>query len=365
MKILVDSQIFGLQRTGGISRYFVELLSEFRSIAEVDARVLAPFHKNLYLRKSIVQSEGFCIFSGGIREGVRRRANDIASDFFLSRTTCDVFHASYYERHTKPINAGSMVVTVHDMIHELMPSSFPPNDLTSRLKKAAVDAADHIICVSENTRADLCRLFNVDTNRTTVVHHGVRSSSFSGSDLFSFYRPYLLYVGHRGGYKNFTVLLRALSSPRIRNLEIGVIAFGGGGFSRTESELLQRLRIEPNSVVQISGDDATLSSLYRGAIGFVYPSAYEGFGMPLLEAMAAGCPVLTSRNSSIPEVAGECAEYFEASSEEDLACAIERVVSSDSRKRELVELGRTRADLFSWNKAAKKTLDVYMKCNKK
>lgn len=359
MKIVFDSHIFGIQRVGGISRYVVELAEALRNIDSVDARILAPLHVNRLLAASKAPRIGVSLETQKLRPGIRSRLDRAISALSLSAMSSDILHTTYYLRHSKPRSSKALVVTVHDMIHELMPSCFSESDPTVMLKRKAIEAADHVICVSENTRRDLCRLLDIDVARTSVVHHGVRLRNHSSTAPYDATRPYLLYVGQRGGYKNFELLVRAYANTAARRAGLNLIAFGGGIFTARELQLLEAVGLADGSVFQISGDDDQLDALYVGASAFVYPSLYEGFGMPVLEAMALGCPVIAANSSSIPEAGGNAAEYFDPSSRDDLVRAIDTLVSSPSLTQSLREKGYQRAKVYSWEKAAAETLDVY------
>ena len=137
--------------------------------------------------------------------------------------------------------------------------------------------------------------------------------------------------------------------------------FWGGAFTKKEKELFRSLKIPENKIVQISGNDMLLSSLYSSAEAFIFPSLYEGFGLPLLEAMSADCPVICSNASSFPEVAGNAAEYFDPESEESLIDALENLLFDEVRKKSLIKAGLDRVKCFSWEKCATETEAVYTK----
>jgi glycosyltransferase involved in cell wall biosynthesis len=166
-------------------------------------------------------------------------------------------------------------------------------------------------------------------------------------------------VGSRNGHKNFIKLLSSFASSEKLRSDFDLIAFGGGGFNVNETKLIGELGFRTGQVRQMGGDDSMLAMFYRQATAFVYPSFYEGFGLPPLEAMAQGCPVISSNSSSMPEVIGDAGEYFDPNSIEDMAAAIERVAYSKSRRDNLIELGKARLGVFSWNKCATETLRIY------
>lgn len=176
--------------------------------------------------------------------------------------------------------------------------------------------------------------------------------------LFGADIPYVLYVGSREGYKNFSGLLRAFSmSPRLRE-QFQLLCFGGGALCDSELQQIARAGLT-GRVRQIGGSDAVLASCYRHATLFVYPSLYEGFGIPPLEAMSLDCPVACSNTSSIPEVVGDAAACFDPSDPESLLATLEEVLNSGNLRDSLIERGRLRRECFSWRRCAQETLHIY------
>jgi len=361
MKIVFDSQIFGIQRVGGISRYIIELASELATFQNVFPRIIAPLHRNQLLWKSPAPRFDYFLRHSVMPAGLQQRLDRVISESAIQALRPEVLHRSYYLTSQRPKGVKALIVTVHDMIHELFAAAYPPDERTSVLKRKAVHAADHVICISENTRKDLCRLFDVPMEKVSVVYHGVRAFKEKPGEV-PIERPFLLFVGHRWEYKNFSCLLKAVAShPRLRG-EFTIMAFGGRAFDAEERRSMRELGLADGDATQMNGGDDVLLGLYRRAAAFVYPSRYEGFGMPLLEAMAAGCPVVCSNAGSLPEVGGEAAEYFDPEQPDDLARAIEDVIFSHERQECLRRLGYERASEFTWRRTAEKTLEVYRKC---
>ena len=175
----------------------------------------------------------------------------------------------------------------------------------------------------------------------------------------SLHKPYLLYVGSRSGYKNFDMFINAIASSKNLIDEMNIICFGGGVFSKLELVHFEGLGFKKGQINQVSGGDELLGSFYRGAVAFVYPSLYEGFGIPPLEAMVNDCPVICSNTSSVPEVVGDAGKYFDPNSVDDMRESIESVVYSESQRDSLRVLGKNRLRNFSWEKCANETLTVY------
>ena len=350
MRVLYDYQAF-MQRRGGVSRYFAELIDAMSRMEGFETSLPPIFSDNEYLagRKTLLTRGSF---RGKVR--IMTALNQVFAARAL-RGDFDVFHPTYYRPYFLKSLKRPFVVTVHDMIHELFPA-YVRDDGTAANKRLLCRHASRIIAVSDNTRNDLCRLLAVPPEKVTVIHHATSLRYDDSPRLVE--RPYILYVGERSGYKNFAALLEAalLLLPRHG---VDLVCAGGGDFSRAEMETMKMHRIA-DRVRHFEGPTAPqLASLYHFASLFVYPSLYEGFGFPLLEAFSCGCPVAASRSSSIPEVVGPAAELFDPGSIESVAAAIGRVLDSPSRSAELAQAGITRLRSFSWKSSAQKTLDVY------
>ena len=325
--------------------------------------VLAPLHHNRYLKE--LPSErvhGFELNrfppkSTGLIATINR---EIAS-LQARKLQPDILHETYYAASPVKGPFKGRILSVHDMIHEKFASEFSPRDATSRIKRQAISRANHIIAISHSTKKDLCHLFDVPLDKVTVVHHGFeRFGPLEPKNTPKApARPYLLFVGSRGGYKNFKFMLRAVASQAVLINAFDIVAFGGGPFNANEKNLIKTLGFKPGAVRQIGGDDHMLGALYSAAAAFVYPSLYEGFGLPPLEAMAHDCPVVTSDTSSMPEVVGPAGEYFNPTDIEAQAQAISHAVFDDQRRGELILAGRKQLDHFSWARCAAETRDVY------
>jgi glycosyltransferase involved in cell wall biosynthesis len=225
------------------------------------------------------------------------------------------------------------------------------------VRKAAFDRVDHLICISENTRTDLIRLYEVDAAKVSVIP---LASSIVPSTRppLPIEEPFFLYVGSRWGYKNFTGLMEAFRQSNLYKSH-KIVCFGGDGFTDHELQRLKDLGLPLDRFEIIAGDDDLLARYYASALALVYPSLYEGFGIPLLEAMECNCPVLCGNASSLPEVAGDAAGYFDASDPLSIAEAMLKIANSPDGRRQLIQRGRDRVSQFSWDKCAKQTYAVY------
>jgi glycosyltransferase involved in cell wall biosynthesis len=361
MRILFDEQIFSNQRVGGISRYYSELVKALNITGGATARILSPLCTNQYARdlpSSYRLGLPFPAIPGS--EKFVWHVNRLFSSPGTKWFKPDIVHQTYFSRYKLRRQGSRVVVTVHDMMHELHPENFPDSALVSSQKLHAVENADLVICVSENTRKDLLAITGIDRAKTAVVYHGIDHLRPSPSKKpVAGIQPYLLYVGLRHTYKNFDGLIKAFGRCPEINQRFNLVCFGGGPLSPHESDLIAKLNIPRGKIILTQGNDAVLCALYRYAEAFVYPSVYEGFGFPPLEAMSQGCPVVSSNTSSLPEVLGDAAEYFDPHDVDDMAGAIQRVIGQPNRARELKDSGLRRAQKYTWAKCAQRTLQCY------
>lgn len=362
MNVVFDHQIFYLQSFGGISRYYYELAAELSRIDGFIVSVIAPFHINAYLQHadhSFIRGPYFYRqfrAKGRICRGIQKL---LLPHCYTLSGNADIVHETYYSMHS--FGRGQFrILTVYDMIHELFASQFKDSKAVSDAKRAAVSRADHVLCISESTRQDLVRLFDVDRAKTSVVYlgHSLKGGKKKQIPRLNIDQPYLLYVGNRSGYKNFSLLCQAIASSPFLKKEFGLVAFGGGCFCNSERVLLKKLGLL-EQVSQISGDDNLLEAFYRSASLFVYPSQYEGFGIPPLEAMSFDCPVACGNISSIPEVVGDAGIFFDPYSVDSMREAIEHAMNSSELRSELVSRGRRRHLAFSWMKCVNETAAIY------
>lgn len=363
--IAYDHQIFSAQQFGGIARYICEVAARVAQRDGWRSVVIAPLHFNEYLAKSPVRRLGCYVPKRIGRVGMLYRAvNAVGAPMLLRSTGADIVHRTYYTAQPRPVR-GRLVVTVYDMIYELFPHYFPRDDPTSEHKRRSVAAADHVICISHHTAQDLMRLYDVPRSKISVTHLGysslVTDSNPSPEMHRSAQRPYFLYLGVRGGYKNFNRLLAAFGASSRLRCDFDLVAFGGGAFTDDERAQISSLKLRPDAVRHAAGSDNDLARAYAGAHAFIYPSEYEGFGLPLLEAMSNGCAVACSNTSSIPEVVGSAGELFDPTSVDAIRAAMERLADDDMHRALLVAAGRQRYRQFSWDRCADETIEAYKK----
>lgn len=360
MRILYDYEGFIMQRYGGISRYFTELITNLKNLDDVSIYLYMGFHINEYgLLKFRKEFDSYF----GLKIPFIPKTKFIISKLqrqrfvnFRTNSPHDIFHQTYYNKY--PRKPGEkIVVTIHDMIHELYPEYFVSIDNTSENKQYTTLNADGIICISESTKRDLIEKFNAPEHKIKVIYHG-NSLKINVTAPPVHKAPYMFYVGSRKGYKNFDTLFKAYKNCNRLNSQFHLVCFGGGKFSGKEKTEFRKAGFD-KMIFHYSGSDETLANLYKYASLFVYPSKYEGFGIPLLEAMHYGCPIVSGDKSSLPEVAGDAAVYFDTESAEELTDKILYVLNDSDLQNQLREKGIVREKLFGWDICSKQTYDFY------
>ena len=361
MRIAYDQQIFEMQRHGGISRYFIELVRNLGQSAGTESTVVAPVFINEYLLRPGVREHvrgAFFPFRFRGEARVARALNRALLPFYWAGRRFDIVHETYYSQACRG-RGRVRVVTVYDMIHELFPQDFPDSAQVTAGKHAAVRRADHIICISETTRQDAIRLLGIAPERSSVIYLGCSLDAPAASAApEATSAPCILYVGVRSGYKNFLVLLEAFAAAKSLPQTVDLVAFGGRPFSAEERQRIEELGVS-GRVRQLSGSDRLLDAYYRAAIAFVYPSRYEGFGIPPLEAMAVGCPVACSDAGSIREVVGDAGAYFQPDDVDGLRAILERLAEDRAYAAQLRAKGFAQIQKYSWERCAGETLQLY------
>lgn len=305
------------------------------------------------------------------RSGHYSFREQIAVPWLVSRARVDLFHAPHYV--VSPLTPVPYVVTIHDCIHLRFPEYLPnrPAYAYARtMMRTSARRARRVLTVSEASRQDILHYLRVPAAKVEVVHNALderiaepptAEALQEVRDRFQLDSPFILYAGNIKPHKNVDRLIEAYSILRRRGVEHARLLVIGDEVSKYPS--LRRLvhRFQLHRHVRFLGfvPDAVLASLYRLASVFVFPSLYEGFGLPPLEAMAAGAPVITSNVSSLPEVVGDAAVLIDPMDAGALADAMANVLTDASLRAQLVERGRARVQAFSWERSVRRIAAVY------
>lgn len=365
MKVLYDHQIFTLQQYGGISRYFCELIKQFSVLQETDPVVALTYHKNNHISELDAHYKIFNLKKINPNANTRYiyGINTLNSIRNILNNRPDIFHPTYYGNYYQFIVGKiPVILTVHDLTHEKYPEFFRNPNRNYELKREAINKADLIIAISENTKDDIVSFYDVNPQKIKVIYHGntlttttednnVKVESIDLGD-------YLLFVGARSGYKNFDLFLKSIAPLLIADCDLKLICAGGGAFTDEEIKLIDSLKIR-TQVLQMKVTDQELILLYQNGRAFIFPSLYEGFGMPILEAMGCQCPVILSRSSSFPEIAGDAAVYFDPQDSDSIRDTVQMVIYNESKRTELILRGSLRVKQFTWSMTALNTLEAY------
>jgi glycosyltransferase involved in cell wall biosynthesis len=386
MKILYDYQTFEQQKFGGISRYFFEIIKN--NIQNPDFEYYLPliYSSNHYIQS--IQTIKECLkggsdfydnfFNGYEFKGkwslynLRNKffpnnlnKNRQTSIDFIKKMNFDIFHptdiSDYFLEH---IGNKPFVITIHDMIDEIFPEYgfHIYSDYNQQVKKKLIQKARKIIAVSQTTKNDIIKFYDIDDNKIEVIYHSnsIYSPDDNKYDDDKSFKKYFIFVGKRVHYKNFYFFISAISDILLRE-DIKVICVGANAFNNKEINYYKQIGLQ-NNILYVKANDKELSNLYKNALGLIYPSLYEGFGIPVLEAFSNQCPCLLSNTPALLEVAQDAALYFSAKKVSEIRAVVERFLQSDSLRKELIEKGLKRAKDFSWEKTAQQTFDVYKNC---
>ena len=381
MKLVVDGLIFQKDPYGGIARIFREVLPLLCSLDQglsikllIDGPIRGelPSHPQIEIQR--MPAVRHTLRPRGVARKliypfrrVASRAWNVTRQLWIGRGKGAIWHSTFY---TVPeIWDGPQVVTIHDMIPERFLSYYndPLDEIGRRQKRRCQERAAATICDSETTKRELQQIYNLSSDGLYVIHIAynpvfqVLPASDTGFDDIP-NRPFLLYVGSRSYYKNFLGLLDIYSAWENKS-RVQLLAVGPP-WSDEEIHTIKEKGLQERVHLLTNVNDQSLCRLYNRAEAFVFPSLAEGFGIPLLEAMACGCPVVASSIPSTLEVAGDCPFYFELSEPATWLSAFDQALTQghgDPR----VQAGLQRVKLFTWENTARKMLDVYREVSSK
>jgi glycosyltransferase involved in cell wall biosynthesis len=360
MKILYDYKIFYQQKVGGVSNYFYNLGNEFLKLNE-DIKIYSPIHKNLYLKKIKYKKYKNYFISNlpSVGKSFYENINHKFTNNFIKNFQPDIVHETYFSNKNY-YKKFKTVCTVYDMINEIYPKYFPNSKIVSKMKLETIRRSDKIICISNKTKEDLINLFSINENKIDVVY---LASGFSNNNINinskKKYSNFLLFVGSRYGYKNFENFIKAYSRSSILKNNFKLLFFGGEKISKFDHQVLNENKLNLNDILFLDDSNSNLEFLYKNVAALIYPSLYEGFGIPILEAMTFGCPVVSSDGGSLKEVGGDGIEYFDPNQIDDISHKLEKVLFSEEILRNQIEYGIKRCKKFSWKTCAEETLKIY------
>ncbi len=361
MKIAYNSSIFFLQKYGGISRYFCSIIKEFIEDRK-SLRIFSPIFKNNYLLDIPNNyKKGFYIPRYPTPKLLKNIVDKISFKQ-IQNSNFDIIHDTYYSENLLNYRNKKKIITVYDLIHEKFPDLYKNKNFEK--KKKIINCSDKIICISENTKNDLIKHYNIDEKKINVIHLGYNHiqnnlNSIRQENLI-LPKDFIFFVGSRLKYKNFDLLINSFHSSKKLKKDFNIVCFGGGPFTEKEKKLFNELNIL-DKLFHFEGGDDLLSYLYTKSKLFVFPSQYEGFGIPLLEAMSIGCPVLASNTSIFKEICKDGAHYFNNNDANDLCEKLEQLLYSETNLLLKIDLALNISKIYNWKKCANETYKVYGK----
>lgn len=378
MNILYDYQIFDMQVTGGISRYHADLYNGCKNKG-IETILGLKYTSNIYLereqkfKKSYSSEDVFLrglnfknknlLYKAFAKMGVQPK-----SSFHLNAEFCrkcianenyDIFHPTFYDDIYKDVQIHApIVLTIHDMIYESYPQFFSDMSIINR-KKKMVERASAIIAISEFTKNEILHYYDfIDESKIHVVYHGIDLSGIDNVCIKKAKENYILYVGDRWLYKDFYTLLRSMKLLKNNKVDLKLITVGRS-FSGNELTYIDFLGLN-NDVVNLGRvSDEKLNILYSNAMLYISTSMCEGFGLPLLECMKYGTPMLLSDIPVYREIAGDAAIYFKTGDDKSLADSIREIYSNQRMLDSLIVKGRKKILEFEMKTMVDNTINVY------
>jgi glycosyltransferase involved in cell wall biosynthesis len=365
-RIFINDNIPSPSTQRGVARAFRKITDGMIAEFGPDVIIYSPEVRDYGQAQHIQAQPRSAPFRGtgllGINYFLSKYSDTLATKL-LKKYTPSIVYSPYYGNLE---SQAHQVFTVHDMMHELFPqyfsrARFDIRDLLAQ-KKSCFERATMLLAISESTAKDIRTFYpNIDPKKVVVTPLGVDDFFFQSLPIStSGDKPYFLYVGHRGDYKNFLRLLIAFGQSNLaKNFDLRVISPSGSRFSSIEMQQIRTYNLQNSIRLVAAVNEVHLQENYAQAAAFVYPSEYEGFGLPILEAMASGTLVATSNTSSMPEVGGPIAFYFNPYDTCSITECLLRLasLSIEERNRRLKD-GLAWARTFTWARCQQKVIEV-------
>lgn len=357
MNIFFDHQCYW-ETFGGVSRYFTEILKT--DVSDVQYELALKYSNNEYLKELNFPVKSF-LKNWNIpkKQYFISAVNKPNTIFRVKHTDAKIVHLTHYDPYLfKYLKNKIIVSTMHDLNFFAIPQFYKKRtELLKKWQTATAQKSDKIITISENSKQDLIKFLNIPESKITVIYHGVNSIFKKDCSQRIIEKPYILFVGKRYGYKNFSTVLKSFANLKDKFKDL-ILVCTGNTFSNDEIKIITDYKIL-DRVVQMMVAEKELINLYSNALFFVFPSFYEGFGFPLLEAMGCECPVICSDASCFPEIAGNAAMYFNPNSVDELTEKMTSLIISENVRNQLIYNGMNRVKYFSWDVSREKHLEFY------
>lgn len=370
MRVVYDHQIFSTQNYGGVSRYFYELQKYFNDGPDSNSLISQLYSNNTYIKELSRKNNDNIFNKLQYIYNVKYKCkndydfNERKSIEFLTMGNYDIFHPTYYNPYfLKYLGYKPFVLTVYDMVHEIFPEYFSLDNSIIKWKKVLIEKAAKVIAISENTKKDIIKIYDtVDEDKITVIYLGNSidvdvENNHIKNIINNFPDKYILFVGTRNIYKNFYFFIESIVPVLHAEKDVQIVCVGEP-FTVAEQKFFKNIGIY-DRIYQFSVNDNTLAHIYKNAIALVFPSLYEGFGFPVLEAFGCGCPTILSDSSSLREVGGDAAIYFNPKDPASLKSAITKVICNEGLRDDLKSKGYIQREKFSWDKTRKETMALY------
>lgn len=354
MKIIFDNIIFSLQNSGGISVVWYELLKRISENKDFEVEYIEypNLIENIFRKKLMISSYQIILKSSFLFP-LKRYINPILAN----KNDPFIFHSSYYR--TSSNRNAINITTVHDFVYEKY-----GNGISKKIhllqKHYAIKKSDIVICISENTKKDLLEYFPyIDHRKIHVVYNGVSDDYFpirvdENTKLPFAPNKYIIFIGVRKGYKRFDIAVDIASE-----LNLILLIVGGGSLSKKEILLLNSKLGTDNFKHMGRINNQELNVLYNNALCLLYPSFYEGFGLPVLEAQKAGCPVVAYNGSSVKEIAGDTPLLFDEYSVEKISKSISKYLYNEVTRNQIIQNGFINSQKYSWDITYSKIISIY------